>query len=312
MQITTKLLIKNAGNLYDTTNMEFTVSKPAKQVLELSETPFDWSGLHWTPLFHKGIVTKYSSDYNNLKLILKDDKMYLKNSLQKSFLQNNYQTYTYSQVVEAFKKLDDLFPFNIYDGRLTFVSMGIVIQEELKSFYDNWLEYKGKTPLVMRDNHKIYGSHFKSTNYNIKVYDKTFQVKNTTGANLNANYMRYEIEAKPRYFNNRKKSISIYNVSDLLDKEKYQILAEELLEVYKNIKKLPIINYKLLKPDKIKLLATYANINASKGIKDFHQHTYKKDRKEYLKLVRELNTDNHIETSIINKLNQQIQYSINN
>ena len=66
--------------MFDTTNMEFTVLKPPKQVLELSETPFDWSGLHWTPKYRKGIIRKYESDYNNLQLELMEDKLYIKNS----------------------------------------------------------------------------------------------------------------------------------------------------------------------------------------------------------------------------------------
>lgn len=312
MPIITKRLIQNVDKLLDTTNMAIKVLKPAKEVLELSEAPFNWEGFRWVPNFRNGIVHKYESKYQNLKLELKEDQMFIKNSLQKSFLKNNYQTYTYSQVQDAFKQLDTLFPFSIYDCSLTFISMGMVIQEELNSFYNNWLEYKGKAPLVMRNGHKIYGAHFKSTNYNIKAYEKTYQVKKATGIDLKASYMRYEIEAKPIYFNNRKNSIGIYSVADLVDKDKYQQLANELLVVYQNIKKQPVINYQILKPENIKLLATYSNTDASNGLKQHHKYTFKKERKIYLKLVREFGKNNIAETEFFNKLNQQIQYSINN
>ena len=79
----------------------------------------------------------------------------------------------------------------------------------------------------MRNSTRIYGAHFKGTNYNIKGYDKTYQTKAESNTKLSESLIRFELEANSRYFNNRKHPIGIYTVADLVNKSKFDALADD-------------------------------------------------------------------------------------
>jgi hypothetical protein len=298
--------------VYDTNKIVKYLNEPPKEVANQVREPFYWSNMLWLPHFHKsGFVTSYFSSSENLKLWLRGSELTITNSLQKFYMQNNYEAFVFSDVQKAVRKLDNYFDFSIYDAAIKKTSIAVVISENEDNTFNNWLEYKGNKPLVMRNNAKVYGAHFRSTNYNIKGYDKTYQTKIINNITLKENFIRFELEGKARYFNDRKDSLGIHKVSDLVDKTKFDALGNELLKVYDTIKKQPIIEYQNLQPKEIRLLATMSNNDCFRGLKKHHKETFKKDRIMYARLLK--TTENSsLENEIRNKIKNQISYCQNN
>lgn len=298
--------------MYDTNKIVKYLNEPPKEVANQVREPFYWSNMLWLPHFHKsGFVTSYFSSSENLKLWLRGAELTITNSLQKFYMQNNYEAFVFSDVQKAVRKLDNYFDFSIYDAAIKKTSIAVVISENEDNTFNNWLEYKGNKPLVMRNNAKVYGAHFRSTNYNIKGYDKTYQTKIINNITLKENFIRFELEGKARYFNDRKDSLGIHKVSDLVDKTKFDALGNELLKVYDTIKKQPIIEYQNLLPKEIRLLATMSNNDCFRGLKKHHKATFKKDRIMYAKLLKTI-ADSSLENEIRNKIKNQISYCQNN
>lgn len=300
--------------MYDTTKIVKYLNEPPTDNLTEEEKgkPFRWNNLLWLPRFHTdGFVNSYYVKFENLYFSLIGSELTITNSLQKFYMQNNYEAFTFSDVQKAVKKLDAYFDFSIYDAEVKNTSVAVVIKENEDNTFNNWLEYKGNKPLVMRNNAKVYGANFKSTYYNVKGYDKTYQTKTSTNVTLKENFIRFELEGKARYFNNRKDSIGIHKVSDLVDKTKFDALGNELLKVYDTIKKQPIIEYQNLQPKEIRLLATMSNNDCFRGLKKHHKETFKKDRIMYSKLLKTI-ADSDLENKIREKIKNQIIYCQNN
>jgi len=299
--------------LYDTTKIVTLIDKLPKELVTRIKEPFHWNNCLWLPRFNKytGEVTHYESNLKNLKLWLRGSELTICNSLQKFYMQNNYQAFTFCQVQDAIAKLDTYFDFDLYDAEIKKTAVAVVIDGGVDNTFKNWLEYKGNKPILMRNSTKIYGAHFKGTNYNIKGYDKTYQTKSESNTRLTKNLIRFELEGNSRYFNNRKETIGIYKVADLVNKNKFNALGDELLKVYDTIKKQPIINYKALQPKEISLLAVMSNNATFQGLKKYHPHTFKLFRKEYSKLLKS-NNNEELENTIRNKIIEQINYCKNN
>ena len=275
--------------------------------------PFEWCGLLWIPKFNKfGSLTTYYSELKNLNLTIRDNEFTITNSLQKFYMDNNYNSFTYNQVVDAFEQLNNCLPFIIYEATVKKIAMGLVIQETANPILNTWINFSNKSPIPMLSRNKTYGLKYFLTEYNIKGYDKTKEVSHHNNINLNQEYFRFEVEVKRMNNLNRgKNQIGIYTVQDLLNPIKYEKLANYLIDKYSKIGKKPTINLNETTLKEKRLIASFKDFDVLNSIKIQHPNSYKKDRKEYKNLTLKLN-DNTFQKSIIQKLNHQIQYSITN
>ncbi len=298
--------------MYDTTKIVKLIDKLPKEAVTRAKEPFHWNNCLWLPRFNKyGEVTTYESNIINLKLWLRGSELTICNSLQKFYMQNNFKAFSFCQVKEAISRLNDYFDFDLYNAEVKKTAVGVIIGEQDDNTFKNWLEYKGNKPILMRNSTKVYGVHFKGTNYNIKGYDKTYQTKAESNTKLSASLIRFELEANSRHFNNRKNVIGIYTVADLVNKSKFDALADELLNVYDTVKKQPIIDYQKLKPKEILLLGAMKDKDSFNGLKKHHKHSFKLLRKDYSKLLDSI-ANIELENSIRSKVLEQINYCKNN
>ncbi|AQS94030.1 hypothetical protein BXQ17_08110 [Polaribacter sp. BM10] len=297
---------------FDTLHIEHQVKNiPLDFVNQKNET-LSWLNLKWHPIINnREYLSCYYTYIGNLRLVFKGDKIYIKNSLQKFFMNNNYQSFSYSQVVDAFSKLNQLVPFNIYEAIVTRLAVGVVIEEDAQKAYNEWKFYMGKPPKPMYEKNKIYGSKFHLNDYYIKAYDKTFQVKCKDSINIGKPYFRYEIEGKTKFFNNKTNNVGITTVTDLINKEKYKKLCNVLIDRYQMIDKEAQKDLSKLTLKEMRLVASMRDFKIKESIRKQYSHTYKKERLKYLSLMR--NVDNtEFQNKVFNKLNTQIQYSVNN
>lgn len=300
--------------MYDTINIKNELNQVPKEAKELQETPFNWCGFRWIPYFNNSsqYPIYYYVKMKNLFLKLAGNQLFVKNSLHKYYHDNNYTLFTYQQVVESFEKLNNQLPMNVFTSKITKISMGIVINENPKSVINEWQYYLGKEYLPMKDRNKIYGAKYYLTDYQIKGYDKTFEVKKHNQVKLEKEYFRFEIDnCKPKVLNNKTNNIGIYTVNDLIGKEKFKKVGKMLLDKYIKIEKLPKVDLSTLSLKDKRIYAGITNYEVKESIRRQHPDTYKKDRKEYNKFISRYD-NSEFQNQVINKLQQQINYSINN
>ncbi|WP_026776111.1 hypothetical protein [Polaribacter sp. Hel_I_88] len=299
--------------MIDTFNIENTIQELPKEIIERKETPFDWYGIRWIPHYKESnFPIYYKSHYKNMYLRIIGDKLLVSNSLHKSYYGNNYMPFTLSQVFNAITLLDNALPINIYNSKINKLSAGVVINENPQKIFNEWQYFLGKNYTPMKDKNKIYGAKYFLTDYQIKGYDKTFEVKNHNQVNLKQPFFRFEIDnCKPKVLNNKTNNIGIYTVKDLLDKEKFSKLGEMILNKYIQIEKLPKLDLSTLSIKEKRLYASLTNYEVKESIRKQHPHMYKKDRKEYNKMMNNLD-NSEFQNQVINKLKEQINYSINN
>lgn len=281
--------------MYDTIKIKHQVNQLPKEVIEQQESPFFWKGLKWIPIFNKKTnqVKAYETNVSNLKLELKGNTISCNNSLQKWYMGNNYELFTYSQVIKALEKLDSVLPFNVYNANIHYLAVGTVIEEEAKPILDAWLSLNGKTPIPMLAANKQYGKKFYFTDYNVKGYDKTFEVKTHDRNTIGKSIFRFELEIYTRNLNKRKNSIGIYTVKDLIDKAKYQMLVDELLSKYDKIEKQQSIPLSQLNNKEKEVLALFQNQEILQQYKIDHSETFSNRRKVYNR-IKKLSNDKYL------------------
>ncbi|WGD33938.1 hypothetical protein [Olleya sp. YS] len=299
--------------MYDTSVIVQQINKLPKEAVARVEKPFYWNNCLWSPNYNKkiGEITSYVAKLKNLDLKLRGSELTISNSLQKFYMNNNYKPFSYTDVVKAVAELDSYFDFDLYEAQVQRTSVGVVINDIEDNTFKNWLEYRGKKPLVMRNKTRVYGAHFKATNYNIKGYDKTYQTKNESGITVDNSLIRFELEASHRYTNTGKNAIGIYIVADLVNKIKFDAFGDELLKVYDTIKKQPIINYQELQPKEILLMGAMKDNACFNGLKKHHKDSFTIYRKKYAKLLEKY-ADFELENNIRSKILEQINYCKNN
>ena len=281
--------------MYDTLKITYQVANLPIEVLEQREQSFVWKGLKWCPTYNDKTkaVNGYKTSVNNLDLRLKGRTIKCNNSLQKWYMGNNYELFTYSQVVKALSKLNKILPFNIYEANIHYLAVGTIIEEEAKPILDTWLSLNGKQPESMLGNNKQYGKKFYLTDYNVKGYDKTFEVKTHERIKLNKPLFRFELEIYTRNLNKRKNSIGIYTVKDLIDKAKYQMLADELMCKYDKIEKQQNIPLSQLNNKEKEALALFQNQEILKQYKIDHYETFSNRRTVYNR-IKKLSNSKHL------------------
>ncbi len=105
--------------------------------------------------------------------------------------------------------------------------------------------------------------------------------------------------------------LGMHTVADLVNKRKFDALADELLLVYDTIKKQPIINYQELQPKEILLMGAMKDKAGSNGLKKHHKVSFTIYRKKYAKLLEKF-ADYELENNIRSKIIEQINYYKNN
>ncbi len=300
------------GSLYDTIKIMQILEKIPKQAVKKTSRPFSWHGFIWSPVYKKGLLTYYKAEAKNLQLRLAGNELYINNSLHKFYHGNNYVPFTYQEVLEAIHLLNKITPVNILNAKVLRVSPGIVINENAQHILGEWQNYRGKTHIHMIDKGKIYGAKYYLTDYQVKGYDKTFEVKKHNQIDLKKSYFRFELDnCKTKFLNNKTNNIGIKLVKDLIDCPKFKKFGTLLHNKYLEIEKKNKISLESLSIKEKRLIAYMTNDEIRKSIKNQHKDSYKIDRKQYLKLIRNCH-DSNFQKSVSEKIKEQINYSINN
>ncbi|MCI2230352.1 hypothetical protein MC378_14325 [Polaribacter sp. MSW13] len=300
------------ATLYDTIKSKIIIDNLPNEFLAGELKNLKWADFLWRPIQNKNAyVIGYQTELNNIHLKLYGSELQIENSLQKFYMGNNYQDFTFSQVLTALDKLNSNLPIDIYKTTLLRADVGVVINHDTTQETDRWLDYKGTLPIPMIKGNVIYGKEIRKTNYKFKAYNKTFEAQKTTGIKLLNKLMRVELKGNNRYFNNRTNPIGLYTVQDLIDPIKYRLLANELLNFYASIKKKTNLNFSKWSTKETRLYGYMNYEDSAKAMKQHHKETHKKERGQFLKLLTKYQ-DTTQENIVIDKLKSKIDFSINN
>ncbi len=279
--------------MYNTTKI-FSTVKPPKEVFKGESKPFEHLGIIFTPYFNKttGTVLSYSGELKNMFLRYTKRGLFISNSWQKYYCNNNYSDYGFNEITDTYFRLNDQLQGRLFGGEVKSISMGIVIDEPAENLYPNWLFNKlGKTIRPMYDRSVTYGAKARFTDYSIKCYDKTFEAKSHDNITLNKSLTRIEKEVKYMKYFKGNRYINIRTVEDLIQPETHYQLGQSFLKSYYEIPKLNNMNYLELSPHELNVLAVMQNNDIREHLLAHERRRYKDYKSTYKKILAKLSDE---------------------
>lgn len=213
--------------------------------------------------FEKVFVTKeyhsqsemypYKAKFKNMDITITEKQAVVKNSLHKLYnllnseKEHNYNDFGYNQICEMIDYLKDKV-VDVNTTNLTQLEFGFNIEISNKAedlIKQSVLMYKLKGH-TLEDNFdgKGYLKKFVNTDYLIKIYDKSkqFKIKNRC-------ILRVEIRYRNARILNR---FGIYNLEDLKNKEKLNLLFDDLIKKYDDLTLVDVYQESDNIPDEVK------------------------------------------------------------
>lgn len=206
---------------------------PPPEFREKVTYPFEMNGMVFNPAFNsKGDVIHYFAHLENLFVKLIAGKLLVMNSWHKFYKGNNYSEFSWLEMQDCMQVLESYFEEEFWNSRITKLTVGINLACEAQKFIDRLISYKGSPmePMRPRNSRIIYGKRYVSSYYNIKVYDKQFEVSKESRLNIPGT-LRIEKEMNMTYFQKRKQNpILIFSPRDLKEPTSLGFLGFELQE----------------------------------------------------------------------------------
>ncbi|AZQ61732.1 hypothetical protein EI427_05630 [Flammeovirga pectinis] len=247
---------------------------------------FLYKGLTFLPQYKTENRISFSCMYDNFRISLDTDRLYFQGSLHKFCKGENYSQFTFFELIEAIKRIDEKFEGSFSNSKITLLEYGINLKLDYNpaNEYSSWEMYSSKEVTKMIHHGKVYGSKFYLSQHTIKGYDKTFESKLS-----DQNVLRIECMVKGAYLQSTKRLHSIRCITDLLSLNNLQLLNEDLKMKYKKIIR-DTIKYEdldKLSVTELKIISAMRDSVVEKLLKKKYKETYKKNRRTYLKVVKE-------------------------
>jgi hypothetical protein len=279
--------------------------EPPIQVLKKVTEPFYYNDILMAPKWSNGNLSHYAGKHQNLHVSISNGYLKISNSWHKFLKGNNHSDFYCSEIKEAAYQVKDFFKITLNDTKVQKITYGCVIDHNPEEIYSTWMRYKNKEALPMTNKGVIYGAKFQLSDFNLKGYNKSFEVKKHDNIDLVGNYFRIEAEVNyMRHLYNRSQRINIHNPEDLFNYEIIQLLAKDLFTKYKTIEKMESINFSCLSPEEIKIASVMKDPQARDAYKKaIHKRTFGRQLKKFKEIIKD-NQDNSaiVEGKIFNKL----------
>lgn len=207
---------------------------PIEPPLEFKEKityPFENNGMLFNPEFNKnGDVVSYSGHCKKLFVKMISGKLLVMNSWHKFYHGENYSDFTWDDLHECMEILASIFGDEFWKSRISKLTVSINLSIDAEQVISRLISFDGipMEPMRPRNSRHLYGKRFVSSNYNVKVYNKGFEMDKVEKVEIPPT-LRIEKEMKLPYFQKRRKNpIKIYTPMDLLDVKSFDMLAFEL------------------------------------------------------------------------------------
>ncbi len=167
---------------------------------------------------YRGDVISYSAHLENLYIKMISDKLLVMNSWHKFYKVNNYSDFTWEELQDCMQTLSQYFGEGFWNARITKLTTAVNLTCNTEIMIDRLISFKGNPMEPMRPSNssKVYGKRYASTHYNIKVYNKQFEVKKDARIEI-VPTLRIEKEMRMPYFQKRRQNpIHIFSPMDLI------------------------------------------------------------------------------------------------
>jgi len=255
-----------------------------------------------------GLIIKHQALINNLMFTIKDRKLIISNSLHKFIKSNNYSDFSYCNLINAIhtiEELTDIQASKFYFKKLEF-ALNIETERKPFKYLPLFSDFKGKEFDKMRSRSFWYGNKYPLTEYALKIYDKSEQVKRTDKINISQNILRFEIQ----YFKSRKIP-SIVSLEDLKDKNKISILYKDFISQIERLNTIGEEDFTEISSRDREIYYAGQNQNFWDTENSINHETSKKKKQRYRKIQNTIGKKNLI-NGFIEKLNAKFNYLINN
>lgn len=223
--------------MVDDLKIEISIEPPTEFKDKVSH-PFECYGTVFYPEFNKsGDVISYNGHLDNLFIKMVSGKVLVMNSLHKFYHRNNYSDFKWNDLQDCLQVLAGVFDDDFWKARITKLTASINLECEAPGIIERLISYGGKPmePMRPRNNRLVYGKRFASTHYNVKVYDKAFEMKKEERIIIPSS-LRVEKEMRLSYFQKRNRNpIKIYTPADLLEPKAMDFLFFELFDLIWNL-----------------------------------------------------------------------------
>jgi len=267
--------------MFDNIQIELIIDSPPREIYRQKAEPFMCMGLYFIPKYSvDGNVIHYQSNIKNLIIRIHGNKLIIKNSIHKFHKGNNYSDFYIADLESAICLLSEMLDMNLLEAEVKKIEYGCNIPVDApENIYNGLIGYQRGYFTPMFDKAREYGKKQYSTDYNIKLYDKQFEVLKHSKKSINP-LTRFEKEIKNmRYL--RKKGIAIYYLSDLLKKDIWEALKSDLLQTFKKIQKKPVVSFQNLNITEIKEYAICSNTEIVPYVKKNHSRSYARYKKKF-------------------------------
>lgn len=178
-------------------------------------------------------ISHYATEYRNLYLQIRNEKIFISNSLHKFLKGNNYSDFSYSEIIESIDLIEEITGIKATEFSVSKLEFGLNIP--IKMNIDTILKciktYKKRYAFKDMDKgSKTYGKNCELSEYKIKMYNKTFQVKTVDKITIPENILRFEIV----YYKNRIIP-NIRTLEDLRNPQKLLGLVERMKKYLRDI-----------------------------------------------------------------------------
>lgn len=273
--------------------------------------PFFWRGILFKPTFGRGntiFVKNYVADFQGLKLVLEDDKLFISNSIHKFFKGDNYSDFTHSELIQSIDLLSD--KLGVSDELIvpTFLEFGINTSfSDITTYLESIAIYKGKSFAPMKKGSVAYGRKLEMHEVYTKAYDKSkeflLHYKNPCPIN---DLLRVEIGLKG------KRQLSfIPSLADLKKEETLRLLQSKLLYYFELIEFDECYNLQRISNRDLELLYAGKNPVFWKDYRKSNTEVSKKRKQDYKKLCSERRMIGLKDEAIL-KIKEKTEFLISN
>ncbi len=168
------------------------------------------------------------------------DKVQFEGSLHKLYnrlnrSKGNDNDFTFNQLSDSVNWLENLFGINATEFTITSMEIGINLQLKFSpEFYLNLVANYKKTKSFspLQKGNKVYGKKVFLSQYELKLYDKTFESEVHQNKYINKNILRFEVGSKKMQIY---KGLNINTLNDLKQIEKFNGIGDFLLNKFNGI-----------------------------------------------------------------------------
>lgn len=232
-------------------------------------------------------IVRYQRKVENLMVTLNHSQLKISNSIHKFIEGENHSDFTFTKLIKSIEKIELLtgIPSNKFKINKLEFAINIQVEQNPTSYLHFFRRYKKYENDKMRHKNQWYGVKWPLTDYALKVYDKTFEVKKNMGVDIGDNILRFEIQ-----YHRSRVIPDVNTLGDLKDKNVILVIFKDF---FKKISKISIFDFE-----------DYSELNSRERelyfagnnpmfwrVERLNRNTAKSKRKKFNEIVDKVGTD---------------------